>query len=694
MALSFVGSASGSATGGNDVTVTLPAGTQEDDVVFLGYFVEDENDVDMAPNTSGYTELADVYRAHTVDANLGVFYKAMGASPDTSVTCPGRGSGAAGAVAVVHVWRGVDLTTPIDVTTTTDTGTGAIPDSPSITTVTDNAVVLTIGTSQRIDSAVTAPSGYINSVSTSSSDGGTIGMASKVVATAGAEDPGAWQDWDSQANRAWCAATVAIRPAAAGATTVCESGSFTLTGQDANLEHHRVTDAERGLYAYTGQDAGLEWHHLTDIGHGSYTYTGQDVTLTVGTSTPWTKVGETTFTVGTGSGTETKTLPGSILEGDIVLIGRASDGLISTASITTAGYTNEYLTSPGRLDYKVMDETPDSDVTITQIADVQAGVIQVWRGALAGSPIDGTLQSAAAGSGMPDAPSYTTQFAQSLRLALGFLDDDDAAASVTAPSGYSNLLAADTGQASTTAGATVMIASKYEATTGADNPAAFGGTGNDFNTAIHLALRLSVGVTTTVCERGSFAYTGQTADLFHNRTTDIGQGSYALSGQDVELRRALLVDALTGSYTYTGQDVALSQGRSTSIETGNFTLTGQDVDFRVAVVLQAEAGSYVLTGQAAELLYSRVLDAETGFYVLTGQDANLVVIATTCFEDVLSMMRSLPESAAGDITFVPIDVSGGIADVEAVLSAMNAQGEEASGAMSDDAINVTAVLCG
>lgn len=194
----------------------------------------------------------------------------------------------------------------------------------------------------------------------------------------------------------------------------------------------------------------------------------------------WEKVSESVFTLAVGTGSEVKSLPGTPQQGDIVLLARACERQIdaATADVLTAGYTHLFATAssfPGAaLHYKIMGVSPDSQVEIEQQFErIQAGLIQIWRGVDSGTPIDATLQSAS-GSGTPDPPSYTSVTDGALVIAAGFLDNDDSAGSVAAPSGFGDLLAADTGQASTAVGATVMIASLEQETAGAIDPGAFG----------------------------------------------------------------------------------------------------------------------------------------------------------------------------------------------------------------------------
>lgn len=211
---------------GLDMTVTHPGGIAENDVVYLAYNHAGEVDVDMlVVSPSGYTELADLYSDDTVDANGGYYRKVMGATPDSTVTVDHKGGLQYSVNAVEHVWSGVDTTTPEDATTTTATDTNSsLSDSPSITTVTANAIILTVGAvgvTNLTDATKTEPTGYSNPVvaahSGSSGWSGGCWMASKLIASPGAENPGAWSGGTSNNDSAWTAATIAIRPAAGAA---------------------------------------------------------------------------------------------------------------------------------------------------------------------------------------------------------------------------------------------------------------------------------------------------------------------------------------------------------------------------------------------------------------------------------------------------------------------------------------------
>lgn len=222
MDISLVGTASANNTNGTNLTVTLPGGVAQDDVVFAAYGNANSSDFDVTTVTSGYTELADLYSNDSLDANFGVFRKVQGASPDSTVVFTGGGASNTGAAAVAMVLRGVNTTTPEDATTTTATGIdSAIPDPPSITTVTADAWVLAFGGSSRFDTSVNAPTNYTNFESDS---GDSISdflamVASREIAVPGAEDPGTFQNVGTSTSSAWCAVTVAVRP-------LIQAGSF------------------------------------------------------------------------------------------------------------------------------------------------------------------------------------------------------------------------------------------------------------------------------------------------------------------------------------------------------------------------------------------------------------------------------------------------------------------------------------
>lgn len=214
--ITLVGSASANTANDTDVTVTLPVGTTTNDVVYVFFAYGDPTDRDVTTVTSGYTELADLFSNDNRDINFGAYRKVMGGSPDTQVVLDvPTATGNIGAAAAVYVLRGVDTTTPEDATTTTATGIdGSSVDPSSTTTVTDGAWVLA-GAGWTNPAVPTAPTNYSNLVQTFGDDAqdGAIMSATRLITTAGAENPGVFGNTIGAGTDAWAAATVAVRPA-------------------------------------------------------------------------------------------------------------------------------------------------------------------------------------------------------------------------------------------------------------------------------------------------------------------------------------------------------------------------------------------------------------------------------------------------------------------------------------------------
>jgi hypothetical protein len=226
MAISFIGSANAEADNGGDATITLPSAL-EDDLVIVAY----ENttrggaDLDLAMITSGYTEVADLFSNDSLEAQLGVFYKVMGASPDTTAQVDGLGGLDVAVAAVAMVFRGVDTTTPMDVAATPATGLNThTPDPPSIDWSTANAWTVIVGGCGHASSTrtLTFPTGY----TTNAEQKSNLDATNNNVSTIGIgynngpsdpEDPGTFTvSGLDDAGFSWAAVTMALRPAGGG----------------------------------------------------------------------------------------------------------------------------------------------------------------------------------------------------------------------------------------------------------------------------------------------------------------------------------------------------------------------------------------------------------------------------------------------------------------------------------------------
>lgn len=168
--------------------------------------------------TGGYTELSSIFQAGTAASNHEVFYKIMTATPDAEVGIDLNGASSDGGTAIVAVYRGVDQTTPIDVSSTTANGTGNDPNPAQITPVTAGALIVIAaqGTAN-----AEAPSGLtdaylLDSVSDVSDSAGTPRVSGKIGSvpwTGGTYDPAVITCTNTETGTTWAATTIALRPA-------------------------------------------------------------------------------------------------------------------------------------------------------------------------------------------------------------------------------------------------------------------------------------------------------------------------------------------------------------------------------------------------------------------------------------------------------------------------------------------------
>jgi hypothetical protein len=233
--LSYVGGfTQGYAGTTSDIVVpltTLTGGTDSapsaDDIVVVCFSIS--STATRAIVIAGYTIIATGYANDTYDTELRAGYKLMGVTPDTTVTLTGGtiSTAAAGAVEV-HVWRGVDLVTPIDVTTVTTTGTnGAVPTPPPITPITPGAIILAGAGNAHNEGTETFGASYLSNFITAGgndTNDATGGLGS-VEWASGTYTPATWT-WSGTSTSAFSrvAFTTALRPAVPGVIAVGSQG--------------------------------------------------------------------------------------------------------------------------------------------------------------------------------------------------------------------------------------------------------------------------------------------------------------------------------------------------------------------------------------------------------------------------------------------------------------------------------------
>lgn len=154
-------------------------------------------------------------------------------------------------------------------------------------------------------------------------------------------------------------------------------------------------------------------------------------------------------------------------------------------------------------------------------------------------------------------------------------------------------------------------------------PAAPGGSSGAPASLPHLAGVLYKSYTLT-CDQGTYAVSGQAANVFYNRNLVSDQGTYTVSGQAATLRSDFRFPADQGTYAFSGQDAITKVDYKIVAAQGSYSIAGQDALLVGVGSLTAEQGLYTLSGQAANLLTSYVLTAAQGSYSNTGQTANLL----------------------------------------------------------------------
>ena len=300
----YVGSVKDAWIGTGDRTISLTGLTgglssapQEGDIVVIAYGIGTATvDVDVAVTTSGYTEVADLYPGGSWSANLGVFYKVMGSTPDTSVVLTSTGASTRQASAVIHVWRYIYSANPIDVyTTTTSTAVSGIIDPPDITPTAPGAIILGIGaTSASTSNTIIQGRSLSNFVYAQLEDTGLgsdtecdtgIGYTRWV---SGTYAPPQWVGGGGVSGDSMSAVSLALRPMGGTAPAVTASSVRAWSWSSDNS----AATTTVSQYVPDTQDGDvLLWAIATDIG------TATPFTWPAG----WTSLGSTTSSVNAGS---------------------------------------------------------------------------------------------------------------------------------------------------------------------------------------------------------------------------------------------------------------------------------------------------------------------------------------------------------------------------------------------------------
>ena len=177
-------------------------------------------------------------------------------------------------------------------------------------------------------------------------------------------------------------------------------------------------------------------------------------------------------------------------ENDIVFVATTADG--AAPGNAPSGWTELYNARPlstGAAEYwKKMGSTPDTSVDTGTIAE--CGVITAFRGVDNITPWDITPPSAVSASGIPDPPSATPVTDAACVIAVAHLDDDAVAASIRAPSGYTEAGADEEGTAGKP---TTAIGYKILLSAAAEDPGVFDDGNDNYIAMTHVLRPAAVG---------------------------------------------------------------------------------------------------------------------------------------------------------------------------------------------------------
>ena len=200
--IELIASTTGTFMAGMASTTTL-SGIQSGDFVVA---ILSENGTDSIPLSSGWTNIRS---GSSISAQRTAYIFATGTSVSWSTSSNGSENGSI----ILAAFRNVNATTPIDVTSTSNTATSNSITPASITTTTDNCMILTAMSSGGGDITVTDPTGYTR-VAKSTGGGifnfnpGVGVLTYKTQISSGTESPGSFGLSTSRAART---VTIALR---------------------------------------------------------------------------------------------------------------------------------------------------------------------------------------------------------------------------------------------------------------------------------------------------------------------------------------------------------------------------------------------------------------------------------------------------------------------------------------------------
>lgn len=231
--IQFVGGASAGKLGATSGTTTIAldggltggiaSSVAAGDLVIAAFATGSAADRTLAitDGTNGYTLIgSEQYANDTEDTNLRIAYKFMGVTPDAATTFGPTGNNADSGAMAVYVFRGVDPTTPLDVTVTQDAGTDTSrANPPAITPTTAGAFVVCVGAGAHDGGEDTFTSGdltgFLTQAGADDTNDITLGIGHHAWTSSEFNAAAFGHSQADSVNYSWAATTIALRPAVA-----------------------------------------------------------------------------------------------------------------------------------------------------------------------------------------------------------------------------------------------------------------------------------------------------------------------------------------------------------------------------------------------------------------------------------------------------------------------------------------------
>lgn len=251
MAITFVGSNHTHSTSTSLPTnLALPASAQNDLVVVI--WADDTTDP-VPLTTPGYTQIATATHP-TVLLRMQMFFKFMGATPDTSVSFAPTGGVTRVLVAAALVFRGVHVhLNPFDIyVPTIVTGTSPTKAGPITPFLNNDLIVLAACGVPESGHGIGSVSGYLPSPSVQDDNVITVGACYQIL-HGGAfvpVTPGQWSTWTGGSLARFIAATITFKEAFEAGVTVTKS-NVALGGKTVTLRE--ITPVSKAQVGYTGK---------------------------------------------------------------------------------------------------------------------------------------------------------------------------------------------------------------------------------------------------------------------------------------------------------------------------------------------------------------------------------------------------------------------------------------------------------